>query len=121
MARRTFSFPMSAALAALIAGRSAATSASRSHRVEVLDQQVPPSRKSKVRVRLVHLPNGRPNAHGLRSRSKPWPDGYQPSDSPRRRKCFEKHGLAGMRDTGAGVGCGQRSTRRPDLGVRGRA
>lgn len=60
MRRRAFSFLMSAALAILVAGCATTTAASRNYRFEVLDQQVRPSRDAEVRVRLVHVPDGRP-------------------------------------------------------------
>lgn len=58
--KRDFGVFGSAALAALVAGCTAMSSASRSYRFEVLDQQVRPSADTEVRVRLVHLPDGRP-------------------------------------------------------------
>lgn len=49
-----------AAMAALLAGCAEMSATSRSYRFEVLDQPVRPSANAEVRVRLVHLPDGRP-------------------------------------------------------------
>src|SRR5919199_6977569 len=58
--KRTFSILGTAALAALLAGCAAMSQTSRNYQFQVLDQQVRPSPNAEVRVRLVHLPDGRP-------------------------------------------------------------